>query len=140
MKCFAEAGNSGVANFECASRFFVNDQVGIALAVTRVYVGKTVPLVGKWSHSLRQQLCVLYLDRQFAFASGHDQTGYANPVTKIEFVDLVKLGVANNRLRNKQLNVAGTVANSAKDEFALVALQQNSSSNADACFGFCSCF
>ena len=62
VKCLAEAGNGGVTNFECASCLFVNDQVGVALAVTRVHVGQSVPLVRKWSHSLRQQLRVFNLD------------------------------------------------------------------------------
>ena len=39
VQCLAEAGNSGVTNFECASRLFINDQVGIALAISRVHVG-----------------------------------------------------------------------------------------------------
>ena len=54
VQCFAEAGNSCMANFERASRLFVNDEVGVALAVARVYVGQSVPLVGQWSHCLRQ--------------------------------------------------------------------------------------
>ena len=62
VQCFAEAGNRGVSNFERASRFFVNNQVGVALAVTRVYVGKSVPFVGQWSHCLRQQLCAFNFD------------------------------------------------------------------------------
>ena len=136
----AETGNGGVTNFESASCLFVNNQVGVSLAVTRVYVGKSVPFVGKWSYCLRQQLRVLHFDGQFTFARGHHQTSYANPVAKVEFVNFVKLGIANNRLRNKQLNVCSTVANGAENKFALVALQQNSAGNSDACFSFSACF
>ena len=96
MQCLAEAGNSCMANFKCASCLFVNNQVGVALAVARVYVGQSMPLVGQWSHCFRQQLCALYLDGQFAFAGGHHQTGNANPIAKVKFVYFVKLGVANN--------------------------------------------
>ena len=47
VQSFPEAGDSRVTNLECAARFFVDDEVGVALAVAGVYIGKAVPFVGQ---------------------------------------------------------------------------------------------
>ena len=47
MKRASETGDDSVAHLECAARFFVHDEVGVALAVPRVGIGEALPLVGQ---------------------------------------------------------------------------------------------
>ena len=71
VQSFPEAGNSRVTNLERAARFFVDDQVGIALAVAGVYIGKPMPFVGQRANGFRKQHCCFNFYRQLAFARGH---------------------------------------------------------------------
>ena len=48
-KSGAHAGNDGVANFERAAGIGIDDEVGIALAKTRVDIRQAVPFVGHWA-------------------------------------------------------------------------------------------
>ena len=68
---FAETGNRGVTNLKCAACLFVDDQVGVSLAIASINIGESVPLIGQRSHGFGQQLGILDFDRQLAFACGH---------------------------------------------------------------------
>ena len=61
-QCFAERRNNGVANRKGATRFIVRNEVGIALAVTSVGVGETVPFVGKRAYCFSEQNKFVDLD------------------------------------------------------------------------------
>ena len=71
VQSFPEAGDSCVTNLECTARFFVDDEVGVALAITGVNIGKPMPFVGQRANGFRKQHCCFNFDRQLAFARGH---------------------------------------------------------------------
>src|SRR3954449_4619767 len=82
-----EAGDDLVANPECATGLFVDDQIRVPLPKTSVDVGQPVPLVGHRSNSLGQQLDTFDLDAQLAFARGHDTAFSTQPVTEVELAE-----------------------------------------------------
>ena len=59
---FAERRNNGVANSKGTACFVVGNKVGVALAVTSVGVGETVPFVGQWPHCFSEQYKFVDLD------------------------------------------------------------------------------
>ena len=71
VQCLSETGDCCVTDLECATRLFVDDEVGVTLAITRIDVGEAVPFVGHWAHGLCQQLRGVDFDRQLAFACCH---------------------------------------------------------------------
>ena len=136
----AKARDGGVANLEGAARLFVDDQVRVSLSVARVDVGESMPLVGHWSNALGKQRHARCLDRQFTLAGGHDESRSADPVTQIEFVDLVEPIVAHDGLGDEQLDFSGAVAQGDEDQLALVALEHHASCDGHLDVGFGTCF
>ena len=52
----SKAGNRCMTYFKCSTSLFVDDQVGIALAITSVDIGESMPFVWHRTHRLSQQL------------------------------------------------------------------------------------
>ena len=116
-----EAGDDLVADLERPLRLGVDDQVGVALTEPGVDVAEAVPLVGQRPHRLGQQLDRLGLDRQLALAGGHDRAVHADPVAEVEPLDRCERVVADDRLRDEQLDVAGAVADGGEHQLARIA-------------------
>ena len=120
-----EAGDDLVADLEGPLCLGVDDQVGVALTEPCVDVAETVPLVGHRAHRLGQQFDRVGLHRQLALASGHHRAGGPHPVAEVEPLDRSECVVADHRLRDEQLQVAGTVADGGEHELARVSLQHD---------------
>ena len=133
----SETGNHCMSNFKHATRFLVADEVCIALAITSIGVGESMPFIRHRANCFRKKLQGGHLDGQLALTSRHHHARHADPITKIKIGNGVESIVANNCTRDKQLQRSSAILQGGKNEFALVALQHDASRNADVslCLG-----
>ena len=127
----AEAGDGGVAHLEHAAGLLVHDEVRVALAVAGVGVGDSVPLVGEGTDRLGEQFARRDLHREFPLAGGHDGAAHPHPVAEVQGVDRVEGGVADDPLRDEQLDGPGAVLESDEDELSLVATEHHTARDRD---------
>ena len=122
--------NDLVSDCKHTSSVFVNNEICIALPIPNICVGKTVPFVWHWPNGLGKKLCNRYLDREFAFASGHNIARHADPVTEIESGHCVECLVSDNRLGHEELYRVSAILQGEKEQFALITHQHDAPSDA----------
>ena len=134
----AEGLDDRVADLEVAAGLGVDDEVGVALAETRVGVGEAPPLVGQRPDRLGQQLEPLDLDRELALAGRHHGAVGTDPVTEIELAEALELGVPDDRLGDEQLDLARAVAHRREDQLSLFTDEHQPTGDGDGRVGLCS--
>ena len=127
----AEAGDHLVADVERPAGLGVDDEVDVALAEAGVGVGQAVPLVGQRAQRLGEQLEAVDLDRQLAGARRHDRAVDADPVAAVELLDRGEPVVADDGLRDEQLDLGAALGDRGEHELAGVALEHDAPGDAD---------
>ena len=120
-----EAGDHRVADLEVAAGLLVDDEVGVALAEPGVGVGEAVPLVGHRPHAFDSSSSDSTFTTELALAGGHHRAVDTHPVAEVELADRGEGLVADDGLRDEQLDLAGAVAHGGEDQLALLAQEQD---------------
>ncbi len=120
-----EAGDHGVADVEGPTCLGVDDEVGVALAESRVGVGEPVPLVRQRADRLGEQFERVDLDRQLAGSGRHHRAVDADPVAAVERLDVGEAVVADHGPGDEQLQLDASIGDGGEHELAGVALEQH---------------
>ena len=125
-----------MANLERSSGIGIDDEVGVSLTESRVYIRETVPLVGHRTQCFCQQLHLGGLDRQLAFAGGHDRALSANPVAEVQRRNAIECGVTHHGLTDEELNLVRAITHSEEHQLALIAFEHHSTGDGHHLGGF----
>ena len=116
----AHRAHDGEADLEHAARVVVRDQVDVALAVARVDVGESVPLVRELPLRLGEHGERLDPHRELAALRLHHRAFGADPVAAGDLVaEAAELLAPEVALADEQLPLAGAVAERHEDQLAL---------------------
>ncbi len=125
----AHVAHDVAAQLQQLARALVGPQVDLALAVARLDVADTVPLVAEAAPRLGQQHPLAHLDRELAPPRPHDLAGDPDPVAQValgELLEARRLG----RPR-EQLDRARAVAQLGEGGLALIAQEHDAAGHPD---------
>ena len=97
------------ADLEDALRVLVDDQIDVALPVSRLEIGEGMALLGQRADALAQELEGLDLHRQLAGVGRHHRALHADDVAPVEVIEAVVLVGPDDVSVDKELHVTRTV-------------------------------
>ena len=125
----AERGKDGGALAEGVAHVFVHDEVDIALAVTGLFIGEAVELLGQRTHSLRKQRKGARSDGELAALRAHDNAFDVHDVAQVKVAQKLPIGLGHVVDAAEKLNVGRGVAHHEEHDFALAALGHNTAAD-----------
>ena len=127
----AQVAQYAIADDEGAAALFVDDEVHVALAVTRVDVGHAMPLVGQRPQRLGQHAQFFHAHRQLTGAGLEQRTGGREDVAHVVFLEGL-VGLAQRIALQEDLDLPGAVLQFGETRLAHDALEHHAAGDVHA--------